>query len=519
MTVGLAIGLAVVSAMAALLVAWALWARPLAVAQMAVHQGNVAGAALTAEHKALRERHDGMAADHSSLRAEHDGARSAHAQVQADIARHEAEARERAHAHDLLREQHRIARAELAVLQATHSEANARLAAHAAAAETRDEAHRTQLETLRTEFEALAGRALAAAQTRFAEQADETLKGHRAEAAAGLEASRVSLAELLTPVRDTLGQYKVQLTEIEQRRNDAYGALREQLGAVAAGQEKVQKEADRLVNALRSSGKTSGAWGELQLENVLEKAGLKRGIDFELQASHAGEHGGRQRPDAVVQLPGGGALIIDSKCSVNDYLSAVEALDEQARQAALKRHADCVRAHVKAISAKAYWEDRPEAVQAIAVFVPGDNLLAAALEADTSLLGWAHDQRVFLVGPTNLLALLTNVALVRRQEKLAEEAEKIGKLAGELYDSIAGMGEHVVKLGDSLGKAVERYNAFVGSLEMRVLPKARRLPDMGAKVVKALPAEIRTIETTARAPVAPELLPVLVSSPPLLAAE
>ena len=459
----------------ALAAGWLLWGGPLARARAELNKVLVEGGALTATHSALVNTHEQRLAELDRVRTAHESELRAHAEAQN----------------------------KLAGLDATQAE--------------RDRAHKEQMEQLRTEFEAMAARALNAAQTRFAEQAGEALKHHRTEAASGLDANKAALSELIAPMRETLGKYEAGLRAVEEARNEAYGGLRAQIAEVAAGQGRVQAEAARLVTALRSSGKTSGAWGELQLKNVLEKAGLQRGTDFVLQAHESGEDGGSKRPDAVVSLPGGGTLIIDSKCSLNDYMTAVETGDETERQAALGRHADCVRTHVRQLASKAYWKDKGSAVEIVALFMPGDNLLGAALDHDPALLGWAYDQRVLVTGPTNLIGLLTNVAMVRRQEKLAETAEEIGRVAGQLHDALAVTAEHVAKLGGDLGKAVESFNAVVGSLESSVLPKTRRLPGMGVKAKKDTIRELGTVDTAVRALAAPELLPT--SPLPLLAAE
>lgn len=385
------------------------------------------------------------------------------------------------------------------------SAANARIAALTAGAEERDRAHAVQLQQMKEQFGQLAGDVLKGAQEQFLTLAEERFAKHHEVADKGLAKNKAELAELIAPMRETLARYETQLKEIETARTDAYGALKEQIATVAQGQLAVRDEASKLVTALRSSGKTAGSWGEQQLRNTLEMAGLREGIDFTLQTTAAGEDGAK-RPDAIINLPGGRNLIIDSKCSLGDYLSAVEAENEDARRAAYRRHSACVRAHAKGLADKAYWKDFGQSADFVILFLAGENFLSAALEHDLPLLGWAFDQRVLLAGPINLLAIAKTVALVWRQETLAEEAQKIGELGADLHASIATMAEHVVRVGNNLSSAVGAYDDFVGSLERNVLPKARRFTELGVEKGKKPVPMLGEIGRTTRAAVAPELI-------------
>jgi DNA recombination protein RmuC len=387
------------------------------------------------------------------------------------------------------------------------AELGTKLAAIEAAAAERERAHAAQLRQLREEFQRLAGEALTRAQASFAEQAAETLKLHRAEADKGLEAGKRAMADLITPMRETLGRYEAELKLIEQKREQAYGSLNEQLIAVARGQDAVKTEAGRLVAALRSSAKASGTWGEAQLRNVLEMAGLREGIDFKLQTHVTDADGKGRRPDAIIRLPGGRELVVDSKCSLDQYLAAGEAADDAGRAAALRGHAAAVKAHARGLAEKAYWKQFAASADFVVMFLPGENFLSAALEHDLELLGWALDQRILLAGPTNLLAIARVVALVWRQEKMAEEAQQVAAYGADLYQSLATMADHVARVGRNIGEAAGAYNDFIGSLESRVLAKARRFADLGVETGrKALP-DLNPVDGAVRPITRPELLP------------
>ncbi len=365
--------------------------------------------------------------------------------------------------------------------------------------EERDAAHARQLEELGTRFEAVAGRVLEQAQGQLITRAEQRF----AEAETKNQAS---LKAVLAPVAETLAKYETRLGEVEKVRAESYGALNAALEQVAQGQVRVSDEASRLVTALRSSGKTSGSWGEQQLANTLEMAGLRAGIDFTLQTHLATESGGR-RPDAIINLPGGRQLIIDSKCSLNDYLAALEAGSDADRLLAMKRHAAAVRSHARGLSEKAYWTEFGAAADFVIMFIPGENFLSAAMEHDLALLSWAFEQRILLAGPINLLAIAKTVALNWRQDKLADEAREIGKLGADIYSAIAVMADHLARMRKNLSETVGNYNDFVGSLERNVLPKARRFADMGVEQGKKPVPQLAAIDVPVRTEQATELLP------------
>lgn len=435
-------------AILALVAGWLFWRRPLMQAQADLMQLRESLAQTSTELEAARRQAD----DRDALRQQ-----TSELQAELAAARSAAAERDRAHA-DALAERSRV-QAELLA--------------------EREEQTQRQLKAMQAEFERLASAALEQAQKRFTDSADETLKLHRAEAARGLDSNREALAKLVNPMQETLSRYGEQLQLLETKREQAYGSLSQQLRSVATGQEAVRNEAEKLVSALRSSARASGAWGEAQLRNVLEMAGLREDIDFTLQTSTTAEGGNLLRPDAVLRLPGGRELIIDSKCSLADYLAASEAETEDARKAALGRHALSVRNHAKRLQDKSYWKEFAQSADFVIMFLPGENFLSAALEQDLDLLRQALDWRILLAGPTNLLAIARIVSMVWRQEKMAEEARAIGALGAELHNRLATMTEHVARVGHNLQQAGSAYDDFIGSLERRVLATARKFPQMG----------------------------------------
>ena len=342
-------------------------------------------------------------------------------------------------------------------------------------------------------LKAQAAQSAAAVAEALVKRASETFEAQERLAQAKLEAQ-------LKPVADTLAKFQEQAAAAEKARAEETGGLRSQVAALMSATSAVQDETRKLSGALRRGAGVQGRWGEQTLRNVLEAAGLARRFDFEEQFSLDTEEG-RRRPDVKVRLPGGAVFVIDAKCSLNAFLEAQDAADDAARQAALARHAQSVRAHVAGLSTKAYWdqfkaEGSPDFV---AMFVPGDGFLAAALEQAPDLMTEAMDRRVLVVTPTTLFALCKAVAYGWRVEEQAKNADAVAALGRELYRRIAVMGGHALRLGRSLEDSVKRYNEFAGSLESQVLTQARRFEDLSVDHEGREIPELAALDTAVRA--------------------
>lgn len=374
-------------------------------------------------------------------------------------------------------------------------------------------------EQLSAQFAEIAGKMLGEAQRALVERNDQRM-------AQAHEKSEASLKTLLQPVETTLRRYEEGLGRVEKERVDSYAALREAVEMVRSGQGQVREETARLVNALRSSPKARGRWGEQQLYNVLELAGLAEHSDYQKEVSVDIEDGNRLRPDVIVRLPGGRQLIIDAKCSLNDFLAASEAVDEDARILHMRAHAAAIRSHAQQLGAKDYWTRFGKAADYVVMFIPGEHFLSAALEQDPSLWEWAFERKVLLSTPTNLVAIARTVASVWRQEKMAEQAQQIGALGKEMVERLSVAAEHLRRLGNGLNGVVGNYNKFVASFENRVLVTGRKFRELG---VESGSREIETaeqIETLARLPEAAALpedvgepLPLVAAADPAEAAE
>ena len=296
---------------------------------------------------------------------------------------------------------------------------------------------------------------------------------------------------------ETLAKFEAQVQAIEKSRAEDTGGLKTQIEALLKASDATQSEARKLSAALRRGAGVQGRWGEQTLRNVLETAGLTNRFDFSEQVSTDTEEG-RRRPDVTVRLPGGGVLVIDAKVSLNAFLEAQECPDDATREACLARHLASVREHMKSLSAKAYWDQFESSPDVVAMFVPGDGFLAAALERHPELLSEAMERKVVIVTPTTLFALCKAVAYGWRAEDQAKGAAKVAELGRELYKRIAVMGDHVSGLGKAIEAAVSRYNAFVGSLETQVMSQAKRFEELATHHEgKAIP-ELKPVESGVR---------------------
>lgn len=364
--------------------------------------------------------------------------------------------------------------------------------------------HRTQAESARLElaelkgqtakqreeFSTLAQQVMKQAQAQFVEMADETFKKHR-------EGAKGELSQLMKPIDENFKEFKKRVSDIEKVRAEDKSAIQAQVKAIGESLHRNTTETGKLVNAL-TAPKGGGRWGEMTLRNVMEQAGLSGHCDFDEQVNDQTEEG-RQRPDAVIHLPGGRQIVVDSKVSLEAYMAAASSEDPTQRGVHLKTHAANVQRHVDTLASKRYQANLDERVDFVAMFIPGENFFAAALEYAPDLLERAYSRNVIVTTPSTLIGLAKTVAYVWRQEKMTQNAREAAQLGQQLYERIATMAGHIEKLGRSLNGAVDNYNKMNASLDKRVLPTMRKFEELSiAPPDKTIP-ETKRVEVSADA--------------------
>lgn len=312
------------------------------------------------------------------------------------------------------------------------------------------------------------------------------------------DVKKQAIDTLLQPVTEALRKIEGQTKELETKRASAYAEVLTEIRNVQKTHETLRQETTQLVQALRAP-KARGNWGELQLKRCVEFAGMVQYCSFDVEKYMKGrDDDPAQRPDVVVQLPNGRAIIIDAKTPLDAYLSAMSGTDELQRITYLKTHAAQVRAHLGQLGGKQYWQRFQNSPDFVVCFLPSEVLFSAALEQDPSLIEIGSQLNVILATPTTLIALLKAVAYGWQQMEITRNAVEICNAGEALYKKLAGTQEHFIKTGNALVSTVKSFNNLVGAVEGRgsVFSLAAKLHEL--KIGQQEIAEIMPIEIAAR---------------------
>ncbi len=330
-----------------------------------------------------------------------------------------------------------------------------------------------------SEFERLSNLTLRQTRAELERSADASLKLANERAKNELAQQKMGIEHLVKPVQENLLKLEQHIAQSEHARKEEYGGLFQQMQQVAATNGRIQKETADLKSVLRSSSATRGRWGEVQLRRVVELAGMSEHCDFSEQ-EHVASEDGNARADLIAYLPGNMKIAVDAKVPYDAYERAQNEEDLTAQSLLLAEHSKRFRAHVDALVKREYWNKYAPSCGFAVLFVPGEALLDAACTQDPQLWEHAASRNILLATPSTLIALLRMAALGWRQQAQAENAIEITKVGRELHKRLAKAGTHIVKMGRGLGQAIGSYNEFVGSMESRVMPSARKLGELGA---------------------------------------
>lgn len=333
----------------------------------------------------------------------------------------------------------------------------------------------TAKDQLSESFQATASQVLQANNAQFIDLAQENLGKTLEEAKGDFKQRHEQFEALVKPLRDN------------------YEKLNPQISLLAQRSESIAEEATRLSSAL-TDNRQIGNWGEVQLRRVVELAGMQAYCDFAEQTAGSGS---QIRPDLTVRLPEKRAVVIDAKASTAAYMEAQQADDETARDDSLKRHAGALKAQVDDLAKKEYGAKVEGSLDFVVMFVPGDQFLSAALNANPELIEYAMHRRVAIATPASLISLLWSVANGWQRQRIAEDAERILKEGQELHKRMLTFMDHYKDVGARLNRAVETFNRSVGSFDSRVLPQGRRFAEMVTDKKEELP-QPQQIENRAR---------------------
>jgi DNA recombination protein RmuC len=296
------------------------------------------------------------------------------------------------------------------------------------------------------------------------------------------------LLGLLAPVRESLDGLQRSTAQASERRTEAETAIREQIGAMRDQYASLSSATSQIVASM-TKGQTRGQWGEMQLERLLDHAGLVEGVHYRRQDTRAGET--LSRPDIAVLLPGGGEVLVDAKFPFDAYWAAAGTDDERIREESLAKHARDVMARVSELAGKRY-SDSAVSPDFVVMFLPFESLLSSALDSDGLLLEKSFEKRVVIATPTTMLALLRTIGFGYERKLMHDNAEEIRQAGAEMLKRLGVLVEHLADMRAGLQSAVNGYNKFVGSFDRNAMSQARKLNEMGVASTRSLeaPAEI-----------------------------
>ena len=328
------------------------------------------------------------------------------------------------------------------------------------------------------EFENLANKILEEKSAKFTEQNSENMKN------------------ILLPLQDKIQGFEQKVEQTHKESIDYHAALRQQILGLSEMNIQMSKETLNLTKALKGNSKMQGNWGELVLERVLEKSGLEKGREYEVQQSFTNTDGNRVFPDVVINLPDGKKMIVDSKVSLTAYEKWVNEEEESFKNEFLKEHVLSIKRHVEQLGSKNYHDlYQIESPDFVLLFIPIEPAFAIALNEDSTLYNKAFDRNIVIVTPTTLLATLRTIDSMWSNQKQQENAFEIARQAGALYDKFEGFVGDLLRIGNKIKDAKSEYESAMSKLvegRGNLISSVEKLKKMGAKAKKSLPENIIT---------------------------
>lgn len=326
------------------------------------------------------------------------------------------------------------------------------------------------------EFENLANKILDEKSNKFTEQNKENMKN------------------ILTPLQDKIQLFEKKVEDTHKESIDYHAALRQQILGLKEMNAQMSKETLNLTKALKGDSKMQGNWGELVLERVLEKSGLEKGREYEVQQSFTTENGDRVFPDVVINLPDGKKMIVDSKVSLTSYEKYINEENDELKISYLKEHVNSIKRHVDQLGTKNYQDlYKIESPDFVLLFIPIEPAFAIALNEDLTLYNKAFEKNIVIVTPSTLLATLRTIDSMWTNQKQQENAYEIARQAGALYDKFEGFVTDLIKVGKKIEESKLEYSSAMNKLvegKGNLITSVEKLKKMGAKAKKSLPDNI-----------------------------
>lgn len=329
-------------------------------------------------------------------------------------------------------------------------------------------------EKLKGSFSRLANGVLKSNNEMFIDLARKALESVVGKAEGGIDRQHEEMKNLVGPIAEALQKFEARVDELEAERQSAYSSLESQMAGLSRTSETLQRETSALVAALKRTHGGPGGWGQVSLRHVVELAGLAEFCEFsDLEPA---TEGGPDRPDLLVKLPGGRSIAVDAQTPLESYIDAMEAADDETRNAKLTEYASQVRGHLKHLGPNGHGEaGRPDVS---VMFLPGDAFLSAAVEYDRDIVDEGLRSKVVMATPATLVALLKSVALTWQQEKVTVRSEEIRAAGKDLFERVSRFTDHLEEVGEGLRRASKSYNDAVANWNTRLVPGARRMGEL-----------------------------------------
>jgi DNA recombination protein RmuC len=308
------------------------------------------------------------------------------------------------------------------------------------------------------------------------------------------EQNKTNLDQLLKPLGDKLKDFEKKVEETYDKEAQQRFSLKEEVKRLAELNQQIGKEASSLTKALKGESKTQGNWGEMILESILDRTGLRKGYEYTVQDSFSTEGNRRYQSDVIVHYPGARSIVIDSKVSLTAYDNYVASVDEKERESALKAHLLSVKNHINELASKNYQDiEEIKTLDFVVLFMPVEPAYLIAIQNEPQLWSYAYEKRILLISPTNLVAVLKMIESIWKQEYQSRNVLEIARQGGELYDKFAGLIDDLIDVGNKLKQTQKSYEDSMNKLSTgkgNLVGKVQKLKELGVKAKKSLPGSM-----------------------------